>query len=70
MKVREFWVRRSTLNATDKGPKGHKDCDDLLHVREVIPIDWEKVWLLADCKYAHEQCIIKALVEKALKGKL
>ncbi|SRR6266403_3983487 len=52
----------------------HKDMlPELTQVREVVPIDWEKVWIEAD-KLASEdprhsaRRLIQELVEKQLKG--
>ena len=89
-KPREFWMDTDILDqALDNCDLGdgykakvrqfpHKDMlPQLTHVREVLPIDWEKVWLRYDMSTVKrfnmsldEENKIQELVEKALKGEL
>lgn len=75
MKPREFWIRtdRNGLpNAVSQTPinKKHND-DELTHVREVMRIDWEKVWddyNFVPKNHSVDRQLIKELIEKQLAG--
>ncbi len=68
-KPREFWISCPPQDnqAMTCYVWGFETKEPTTHVREVLPIDWEKVWLAFDGKDFHQ---LKELVEKALAGEL
>lgn len=88
MKLREFWITAESFDhlngsqlryCVDKDPKGFDiHPEQFIHVREVMPIDWEKVWNYLDnwsgCSIEvsnkHYLDKLKELIEKQLAGEL
>lgn len=51
MKAREFWITISSCTGKEKAYKTELECwneiqqnEYQIHVREVKPIDWKKIW--------------------------
>lgn len=73
-KPREFWVAELPGKSFAVSTVAPRPPSVRIHVREVVPIDWEKVW----GEYKHEwdalpedmYKFIQQLVEKALIGEL
>lgn len=78
MKTREFWIGVCNLDL-----KTQPACFNVKHdwfdedknweyfkVREVVPIDWEKIWKAFRLRMREESAedIIEELVEKQLRG--
>lgn len=76
MKPREFWIWGSIvsdkpINFSEIHKQGYSASQ--IHAREVVPIDWEKVWqeyaMRGECGiFNDDEKIIEDLVEKQLKG--
>ncbi len=68
MKPREFWLNASYWHSIDDKPFNR---NDTVYLREVVPIDWKKVWndycdgLDGDSDNLQ---LIQQLVEKQLAG--
>jgi len=75
MKAKEFWIQQYHYeDAISEKPQ--KD-DGWIHVREVKPIEWEKVWSSLDEYFSSDECThkwpgtvikIQQLVDKQLAG--
>ncbi len=68
-KPREFCVREVVLIVNDLNEDQKQLFTDKVYIREVVPIDWNKVW----DKYPEDMSdyyaeIIQQLVEKQLAG--
>lgn len=83
MKPREFaltWVHNYVLGeykgVTDliiEDPTPDELENNVVHVREVVPVDWDKVWAAWQERSdtdTHHYKIIQELVEKAIRGEL
>lgn len=76
MKPREFWISDDLEYVSVNTKYCEPEYGPWMHVREVLPIDWERVWVaFAEQNYTYiisksDQITIKALVERALKGTL
>lgn len=83
MKPREFWVDKQSVNIIDKNPtQCHwvllaKNPEDktgnyLFLAREVVPIDWARVWqrynIIKVQPNTGPRDIIRKLVEEQLRG--
>jgi hypothetical protein len=82
MKAREFWID-DILNVDRPKQKTayayYEDTENFngktIHVREVMPIDWEKVWKYLNSQgcydISHEVIgLLPIAIEKSLKGEL
>ena len=67
-KPREFWIRELTLICNDR--KGLEFGQDVVHVREVVPIDWENVWKLFEEHNGFNKPYFESIIEKAIKGEV
>lgn len=69
VKAREFWIN---IDDTDNGDKVFESPQDgryYIHVREVVKIDWAKVWRESEANlYPLDMLNIKKSVEAQLKG--
>lgn len=71
-KPREFWIPMDSTGQAGvvwvRDPKNYQNVPwDFIHVREIVPIDWDKVWK----NYTGDDCYkekIQQLVEKQLAG--
>lgn len=86
MKPREFWIEISLLSnfvgaeiyrvlTKPQTELQKRTSDGCIHVREVTPIDWERVWAeYWNNQNSHimvaDQKAIQDLVEKSLRGEL
>lgn len=81
MKPREFWIRENKNYPEDSGPLFYcstaapRPPSTAFLVREVVPIDWEKLWkkflgerLFNEINIQEQFMIIEKLVEKQLRG--
>ncbi len=76
-KAREFWINLKVSPKSAYPEPNFGGRKGLIHVREVVPIDWEKVWkkFMSTANFNEgfgmaEVKQIQELVEKALKGEL
>lgn len=74
-KPREFRLRLETLIVNNLDERQQRTFPFHIHVREVVPIDWEKVWKEYSKRPGHPEShfyieTIQELVEKSLKGEL
>lgn len=66
-KPREFWIlKEDTESLLDFYPKVNPE--EFYHVREVVPIDWDKVFEKVPGCHQINRILIKQLVEKHLAG--
>ncbi len=75
-KPREFWINPVAI----KEPKSavyyealDEPCADTVHVREVVPLDWEKMFNLMYAKHLNVDTgreEMQKIIELALKGEL
>ena len=78
LRPREFWINPEHNLCLEFGGKakiglnGEQQLLPMIHVREVVPIDWNKVWKTweKDNGYDIDYGVVQDLVEKALKGEL
>ncbi len=75
MKPREFWIHRLEFNRKFNAPlvvynksEIKAEPDKWVHVREVVPIDWAKVWDNIQFVSFPDFQKIKQQVEKQLNG--
>jgi len=70
-KPREFWITYGVVSGTIEiaaPPEQHLPCVNI-HVREVVPIDWDKVFFGFDKDlFPMHFNLIKSRVEKQLAG--
>lgn len=74
MKPREFWILDNEAYTCEQDT-GILHAPEQIHVREVVPFNWNKIWLkfekfsagnnlLSEC----DKDMIEELIEKQLKG--
>lgn len=73
MKPREFWITGNGV-VFNFCPTPEMEIKTVIHVREVVPIDWISVWLKigksSDGFYLtnHQETVIRETIEKQLAG--
>lgn len=76
-KPREFWINQSRCNGNVRAYHSHNEMisdtqinDEWINVREVVPIDWNKIWSdkRITARLVDSILIIEQLVETQLKG--
>lgn len=82
MKPREFWLNEDPLYQRSPIVTDTKEEMDLMylpdpsiHVREVVPIDWPKIWeqmrgMKVSDNWSAVETKLQDLVERAIKGEL
>ncbi len=74
MKPREFWIGEVGFldihQASSVPPQNESWAEQrfIIHVREVVPIDWKKVWEQYDGIERFDHLEIQNLIEKQLAG--
>lgn len=76
-KPREFWIHENGLSKiAEDYPPDYLPTDKnfsikVYHVREVIPIDWDKIWIKMNEEFGcnpQEESKLEQLVEAQLRG--
>lgn len=66
LKPREFWIQKSHMKAYE----APDDVIGAIHVREVVPIDWEKLWRDFNQQELNAPLIVKHWVMKLVNEQL